>query len=365
MRLFEQISKIRSLAGLDQISEIDWSNTFNDVKHQCVNTEDVVDYLNRVRANKDKDTESREKFDKTKPYVHAKTAAFSDTEIGIDIDFFADFITQKPRNIFNTNAKIEKSGGPFEHVYKTGIPAIRGIVFDKKSNKFHYVNTCPGAGTCRNICYALKGNYIIFSKSFESVTRRLNLLLNDPDSYKEMMYNELVQLCKIHKAIEGYKPSVVIRWNDSGDFFTKKYTQIANDVIGRVKSEGYNVVNYAYTKSSDTFNSPTNFDSLTFSYSNAKKSEAGKIDKTNGKIQITVPKDLFKDLNLLNIVDEKELKQRIAKKYQFNINTLVTSEELVSIPKGNKKVWNVIMSNVSGDDAAFRSDVKTVLILEH
>ena len=36
------------------LSEIDWSDTFSDVKQKCLNPNDIVDYLNRVRANASK-----------------------------------------------------------------------------------------------------------------------------------------------------------------------------------------------------------------------------------------------------------------------------------------------------------------------
>lgn len=64
------------LAFEGEINEVDWDNTFQDVKKSCMPMETVVEYLNKVRANAGKKTDDREKFDKGKPYVHAKSSFY-------------------------------------------------------------------------------------------------------------------------------------------------------------------------------------------------------------------------------------------------------------------------------------------------
>lgn len=351
-----------ALAFKGQIDEIDWANTFSDVKETCVPPEQVVEYLNKVRANIDVEYGSKEKFGKENPYIHAKSTFFKGSEIKIDINAFIKEITKKPLNIINTNEKILKSGGPHEFVYKTGVPAIRGIVYDIEKGTFHYINTCPGAGECMVICYAIKGNYIRYPASYDSMTRRLNYLLNFPDKYQAQLYAELKDKCVEHKALKGYKPKVLLRWNDSGDFFTKKYVDIAEKVMTLLQGEGYNIDSYAYTKVADVSKN-AKFGDVTFSTGGNKK-EASKIGKEQ-KMSLVVPNELFKGLDLMRVDDEQILKQNVAKHFKLNPADILTYDEMMSTSKGDVPKWNVIVTPEDGDDAAFRKDVKTILLTQH
>ena len=343
------------------LSEIDWNDTFGDVKQSCISPKDVVDYLNRVRVNSGKDYKDREKFNANKPFVHAKSSFFIKGSDEVDIDYFINKITTPPLNIVNTNEKILNSGNHREYVYKTGIPAFRGIAYDIENDTFHYINTCPGAGSCVTICYAMKGNYIRYPASYDSMTRRLNYLLNYPDKYENQMYNELKEKAIEHNAFDGYKPKVILRWNDSGDFFANKYTEIADRVIYNLKKDGYNVESYAYTKVADVAKD-VGFDT-TFS-AGANKKQSAKVGK-NQKKAIVVPKELFNDLNLMKIDDEKVFKERVSKYYKIKPEEIISYDDLMSTPKAGPPKWSVIVTTGDGDDAAFRGDVKTIFLTQH
>lgn len=345
------------------LNEIDWEDTFSDVKKKCVEPRALVEYLNKVRANKDLGYSEREKFDAKFPFIHSKSKFFKDKPTGIDVDYFINEITKKPNNVVNTNDKILKSGGPHEYVYKTGIPAFRGIAYDIDKGKFYYINTCPGAGDCVLICYALKGNYIRYSNSYDSMTRRLNYLLNYPDNYEKQLYDELKAIAVEHKALTGYKSKVLLRWNDSGDFFTKKYVDIAERVIKNLQEDGYNVTSYAYTKMADVAKDQE-FGDVTFS-AGANKQQLAKIDLKKHKLSKIVPSGLFKDLDLMRVDDEQEFKKRVATKYQYDLNHIITHDEMMATPKTEIKKWHVIVTPNDGDDAAFRKDVKTILLTQH
>jgi hypothetical protein len=351
-----------ALAFKGQIDEIDWADTFSDVKQNCIDPKKVVDYLNRVRANAGVDTGEREKFDKGMPFVHAKSSFFKKGEGEVDIEYFIKQMTQKPNNVINTNDKILKSGGPNEYVYKTGIPAFRGIAYDIDKGAFHYINTCPGAGSCVVICYALRGRYIQYPVSYDSMTRRLNYLLNYPDKYEEQMYDELKAKAVEHKALKGYKAKVILRWNDSGDFFAKRYIDIAERVMDRLQSEGYNVQSYAYTKMADVAKTASNLDT-TFSQG-ANKRETEKAGDKLKRAEI-VGKELFKGLDLMKVDDEMELKRRVSNKFNIDIDNLLTYDELMTTPKSEEPKWSVIVTPENGDDAAFRRDVKQILLTQH
>ncbi len=352
-----------ALAFKGQLDEIDWDNTFSDVKQTCVDPKEIADYLNRVKANADVATGEREKFDKSNPFVHAKSSFFKKGDGEVDINYFIKEITKVPLNTVNTNEKILKSGGPHEFVYKTGIPAFRGIAYDIEKGKFHYINTCPGAGTCAVICYAMKGQYIQYPAAYDSMTRRLNYLLNYPDKYEEQMYKELKAKCNEHKALKGYKSKVLLRWNDSGDFFAKRYVKIAENVMKRLQSEGFNIDSYAYTKVADVAKD-SNFGGTTFS-AGANKKETGRVDMDKQKSSLIVPKEIFKGLDLMRVDDEQALKTRVANHFKLKPETVITYDEMMQTPKSDIPKWNVIVTPNDGDDAAFRKDVQKILLTQH
>jgi hypothetical protein len=343
------------------LNEVDWEGEFSDVNITCEDPEKIVKYLNDVRANKDVEYGKRQEFGDAMPFIHAKSKFFNPGD-EVDVDHFIQKMTEPPKTIVNTNEKILKSGGPHEFVYKTGIPAFRGIVYDKENKKFVFINTCPGAGACVVICYARRGRYIQYADAYDSMTRRLNFLMNHPDQYEEQLYKELKDKCEEHKAYDGYKPKVILRWNDSGDFFTKKYKQIAERVMSRLREAGYNIDSYAYTKVADVADK-SDFQT-TFS-SGANMTQTGKVDFSKHKMSIVVPKEMFKDLDLMKISDEQKLKQRIATKFVLPIRDVLTYGEMMSLPKGDAPKWHVIVTPGDGDDAAFRKDIKTILLTQH
>ena len=361
-RLYNLIINESTIDGIDYVNEVDWEGDFSDVKPNCISPKDVVDYLNRIIANGPKKTADREKFGAKQPYVHSKSTLFQKGETEVDIQDFITKITTAPKTIIGKNDKIAKSGGRNEFVVNTGIPALRGIIYDIEKQDFHYVNTCPGAGECAIICYARKGNYIRYSQSYDNMTRRLNYLMNYPDKYQQQMYNELKVACKEYNAVEGYRSKVIVRWNDSGDFFTKKYVKIAEDVINQLRTDGYNIESYAYTKVADVAND-NEFDNSKFS-SGGNKRQTSKADKSKGQAKI-IPMTLFNDLDLQKISDIEEFKNRVAKAFKLDINTLLTYDELLDTPKSNERKWTVIVISGDGDDAAFRPDVKDILLAQH
>ena len=340
------------------LSEIDWSGDFEDVKKQCVLPKDVVSYLNDVRKNASLPYGERKKFSANNPFVHAKSSFFKKGEEEVDIDHFINQITQPPKTVVNTNEKILKSGGPNEFVYKTGIPAFRGIAYDKDKKEFVYINTCPGAGGCVLVCYARKGRYIQYPNSYDLMTRRLNLLLNDPNEYENRLYKELKSKAEEHKALKGYKPKVILRWNDSGDFFTKKYVKIAESVIKKLNENGYNVESYAYTKTPEI--RPDKSVQTTVSLQPNKS-----IDSTDDKVSLIVPKDLFQGLDFLKLQDEDKLKDNISNYFKIKRTEILTYDEMKNMPEGDVLKWNVIVTPNDGDDAAFRKDVKRILLTQH
>ena len=343
------------------MNEVDWDGDWSDVGKECINSDSLVAYLNSVIANRGKKTKDREKFPVGMPFIHAHSEFFGDGNL--DVEEFKKRITERPNNVVNRNEKMENSGMPKEFVYKTGVPAFRGIVYDIEAEKFYVVNTCPGAGECVIICYARKNNYIRYSESYDSMTRRLNYMLNFPDKYEEMLYDELKQKCEKHGARSGYEPTVLFRWNDSGDFFGRRYRLMAQRVMKRLQSEGYNIKDGAYTKVADVANDTELGTSVAYS-SGGRESERKKV-RNLGKQSKWVPEELFKGMDIQKIEDKQTLKPIVANHFGLNVSDVLTYGEMMRLPPGEEPRWHVIVTPGDGDDALYRSDVKTILLTQH
>lgn len=344
------------------LDEIDWGGEFSDVQKTCINQGWLVEYLNDILKNRELSYQKRKKFDKTLPFIHTYSKHLISGEEGINVDAFIESITSPPLSIIGKNAKLSHTGGKNEYAYNTGIPAFRGLVFDEENKKFYIINTCPGAGTCINICYALKGNYIMYSASYDSMIRRINYLLNHPEKYQEQLLNELRDVCKKHKAYIGGNNIVFIRWNDSGDFFSKKYVKIAHDVMEILMDEGFSIKGAAHTKIADV---ALGGDIYTSFSTDASKKEREKIKKAGGtKTSTTVPRDIFSDLEIDTKEGMEQLKDRISSEYDFDRSKLLSYKEMMNKSDEGSGYGAVIIPG-DGDDALFRKDISKIFHTRH
>ena len=150
------------------------------------------------------------------------------------------------------------------------------------------------------------------------MTRRLNYFLNFPKEYQERLYNELKNICVEHKAIKGYKFRVMFRWNDSGDFFTQKYIKMAEEVVNKLKKDGYNIISAAHTKIASVAQD-SKLDSTSFS-ADANKKELNKIDPETQKLSVRLPSSEFDDLDLDRIDDLEFIESEIIKNREYSIS---------------------------------------------
>jgi hypothetical protein len=363
--------------NLNIIYEIDLQGTFKDVSFKQLSIDEAREYLERVISNCEKKPAEREKLAANKPYIHGK--AIPKSEGGeIDMDAFIQKITSMPNEILSINSKMAKSADDNSFTVNIGIPALRGLVYDLDAGVFYIVNTCPGAGACALFCYARQGSYVMFPNVFVNQTRILNLLLNFPERFEKLLFRELESV-----ALKNPNMSIKMRWNDAGDFFSEEYFNIAFRITKKLKADGYNVTSYAYSKMANVANLEDDDFIVNVSGDiNVKQSKQIK-DIESKKTQVTVPKDLFDDLLLKDkrqyAVNEKgkvifkngqdgidALKKRISLKYDVPVETLLTYDEMMKTPKGEKNQYNVvIMPRGDGDIAAQRMDVKTSFLLIH
>ena len=59
------------------------------------------------------------------------------------------------------------------------------------------------------------------------------------------------------------------------------------------------------------------------------------------------------------------LKQRLAKRFNVDVDTIISYDEMLQIPKGTEPKWRVIVQTGAGDRAANRRDVIDSYLLIH
>jgi hypothetical protein len=345
--------------------------------HRRLGHEEIYGYVDRTM----KGTKSK-KEKVTGPIIHASNVKITKSDDGEDVwdlEDLANKITKRPSSILGTNAKMKKSAKEGEIIYDLTLPALKGLVIDEETGEFVEITTCPKAGECQLFCYARKGGYIMFPNSSMSAAQALNFLVNDPEGYMNMVNQEIHD---IKKKMDKKGIKLVVRWHDAGDFFSKEYLNMAYEVAKKNPAVEF----YAYTKIADvaTDDKPDNF-IINFS-SGSKSSEVKKIEfhKKQGNVVkqgITVPKSMFFDLIAREgtklIKDEQGrtqfknqealdlFKQRLADKYDVDVNTIISYDEMLSIPPSNVPKWNVIVQPGAGDRAANRKDVIDSYLMFH
>ena len=308
-----------------------------------------------------------------------------------DLEQLKAAIKKRPGLKLKQNGKIEKSGtflgqnGKMQRgagsriFYNIGLPALRGIAVNEKTDEIVVVDTCPGAGKCVPYCYAMNGGYIMFPEVWLSQARILNYLINDPVGF----FKELKQaILSAQKKAEKNGDTVVVRYHDAGDFFSPAYLAFA----AKLAREMPDVDFYAYTKVGNNIISDLP-DNLILNWSEDAKSADKKVIKIaldNGKQiknSLTIPSEMFSDLiqkvnNGRPDYDEngkfiwlgdglQEFKQRIAKKYGFDVSTVITFNEMLTKEETNVPTWNVIVQSREPDDSARRRDVANTLLVFH
>jgi hypothetical protein len=399
-RLFEMMERVAS-SPID-VSSIHLSKEENDqplgeadlsdVEHTCMNVKELKDYLNKILANYALPSHKR-----VKPELIIHNKAIKKTPEGeVDVQAFINDITQEPDQIISTgNAKMLKSTTEDFYTVTIGLPAFRGIVYDIENKNFAVVHTCPGAGKCVVPCYARRGNYVRLTNNFLKQTRILNLLLNNPERFKEKMKGEIKNLAS---QPEFQNKEMRFRWNDSGDFFSKSYYQTGREIMKELKDEGFVVKPYAHTKVADIYNQnrlPADFGNLSLatnapdfviSFSvDARKKELSKVDLKGAKTSEIVGKEYFDDLLVKDdpnhyaagedgktvfkdpVNGMAELKRRIAKGFNVkNDNTLLSHDEMMKTPVADKPTYNVIVQSKGETDISTqRPDVLRTFFLIH
>jgi hypothetical protein len=315
------------------------------------------------------------KADHETPYVHRSAfTVIGDDNKEIDLDKLKSIITKRPNHILKQNAKIQHSGGKDFIFFNLTLPAYKGLWYDERANEFKMVTTCPSADTCKQICYARKGGYVLFPASFAFSASILNFLLNDWQGFKNQLTNEIKS---VYKKYTKKNTTVVIRWHDSGDFFNEKYLKIALDIA----KETPEVIHYAYTKSVGMVSAAEKPKNFVFNFSMGGTQDAS--IKPEDKKSIVVPRSIFGDMfpnskSAAHLdfsgdipLDKLEtIKYRLSQTYSIPKESIITYKQLLDIPYNQNDPaitpkYNVIVKPGDGDDAAMRKDVLHTLLFIH
>ena len=296
-----------------------------------------------------------------------------------DLDKLRDMIIARPDHLLSKNEKMQHGDDLAVQFFNIGLPALMAVVYDETKKEFVKVSTCPGAGTCIAICYALAGNYIMVPDSQMYRTKCLNWLLNDPDGFAAKLIQEISTKEKNGRSA-GIE--IRIRWHDAGDFFSDAYAEVAWQVARACPKVKF----YAYTKMAGVVQSsskPSNF-LVRFSMGATKK-ETGKIISGDFNSYI-VATELFKDLfipakngkakadpitklwSYKSNDGEELLKQRIAQKYNLDINSVLSYDNFMdnrNSDTNSEKRYNVIIRPGQSDFPASEDSVLAVYNLQH
>jgi hypothetical protein len=340
--------------------------------------QELDDYLDRIR-NREKGKTDKYKL----PYIHRSSVVKYYNEEGkrYDTDQIKQTLGIRPKKLLKQNEKMKHSNGELEQFFNIGFAALVGIALDENTNELIVVNTCPGAGSCKIECFAMKGGKVQFEGPWLSDGRILTFLLNDPDGFFNQLSNDITKEEKLAQK-GGY--NLTIRWHDAGDFFSPEYM----DLAFKLAAAHPDVKFYAYTKIADAAlgQKPNNFivnwsEGASTSQEKKVKAQDANLDKTkNSRI---VPSKLFYDLlkkdkegKLDKTADGawqpkdaaalNELKDRLAAAYNLKRDSIISYSEMMATPqKNNVQKWNVIIAPGEGDISANRLDVLSTLLLKH
>lgn len=348
------------------------------LRRQYLKRQATTDKDLKKQLAKDPEFQRQIKIDKYKyPYIHASTAVKIVDASGkeFNLEQLKNSIKERPSKILKQNEKIQHSGGGVSIYYNIGLPALKGLAVNEKTNKLVVIDTCPGAGACKVYCYAKKGGYIQYENAPLSATRMLNFLVNDPSGFKSMLEREIAAAVK---SAGKKNAKVVIRWHDAGDMFSSDYLNLAYDVARKFP----NVDFYAYTKMAGVAQGekPSNF-LINFS-AGATKPQERDVDFSKTKHSTVVPKQMFDDLITKDdkgvaIRDDQDriqfspenlarLKQKLAAKYNVPASSILSYEEMLATPTSDEVgKYNVIVRPGDGDESANRKDVKGTYLLIH
>ena len=393
----KQLDRIRKLSGLSEATELPASQ-------RAFGGQEFQDYMGRIIGDPVTDPETGEvkrgpdvvskktgeikpgpekyvsgklKTDRYKlPYIHRSSVIEYMGPDGktFDEEAVKRDLSVRPKALLKQNEKMKHSNGEFEQFFNIGFAALIGIAVDESTNNLIIVNTCPGAGSCKVECFAMKGGKVQFKGPWLSDGRILTYLLNNPNSFFDQLSNEISVEEQLgakgdKEYTNGWK--VTVRWHDAGDFFSPEYLDMALKMAAKHPTVNF----YAYTKMAGAAlaKKPDNFiinwsEGASSAQEKQIKAQDPNLEKTkNSRI---VPKELFYGLLAK---DEKgnlskgpegqwrpsspealvTMKDRLAKEYNISTSSILSYNEYLD--KIVNKQWKIWLADNNIDMETLRS----------
>jgi len=393
-----QIMSIEQFAGVDD-REVDEATAL-PAQQRELGSQEFQDYMGRIKGTdipgkinkvtgKQAYVTDKTKGDKYKmPYIHRSSVIEYYDESGQQYDELAVIkaLQQRPKKLLKQNEKMKHSNGAFEQFFNIGFAALTGVAVDESTGKLIVVNTCPGAGSCKVDCFAMKGGKVQFKAAWLSDGRILTYLLNDPTGFFDQLSAEISAESADGAAGDKKFPNgwaVTVRWHDAGDFFSPEYLDMALKMAVKHPDVRF----YAYTKMAGAAlaQKPPNF-IINWS-EGANTTQEKQVKATDPNLERTknsriVPERIFADLlakdakgnlaksaagawQVAGTEELQELKQRLAKEYGISASSILSYNEYMSRGKSTGLKYNVIVAPGEGDISANDQNVLSTLLLRH
>lgn len=360
------------------LDEIDWSEPdIAGTSTRCMSQQAVADFFNSEIER----LASGKKANPSMPRISKGIMLGDDNTVKTPLEF-AQILSKPPKTIFDVGEKSKHTIDDDIKTINTGIPALRGIVWDKENQEFRVINTCPGAGACAIDCYALQGFYIFNDGKNLKLAQRLQLIFTDPESYYNQAYREAEMF-----AFEAQRDNKVleIRWNDAGDFFSERYLKLALRVTKTLLEKNYKVKSYFYTKVGGMVELGQKLGfTVTFSQGGSQETPAG-VKKQSVVVPIPIVRDYItrtkgrgfsKDESGKTIVSNKEgLKKAVVDHYSKDATlagheTITTdntkfTDELPRVEGKDGEFNAIILPGGDSDAPAQRNDVHVIFLIKH
>ena len=145
-------------ADMDNLDE---AEKLQGVSKRVLSKDELISYLDRIIGK------TKSKTEKYKlPYIHSSNVPIVNEEgQKYDLEQLAQLFSKRPEKILKQNEKMQHSDGSASQFYNVGLPALKGLAIDEDKNEFIVIDTCPGAGQCKLVCYAMKGGYVQWKAS--------------------------------------------------------------------------------------------------------------------------------------------------------------------------------------------------------
>ena len=263
----------------------------------------------------------------------------------------------------------------------TGIPALRGIIWDPEARDFKIINTCPSAGKCVLTCYALLHSYIMLDGKNLKLAQRLQLILQNPSEYIDQAFRE----ARTHAQEAKWDNKILeIRWNDAGDFFSDRYFNSAMEITRRLIDGGFPVKSYFYSKVGKYVELGQQMGmEVTYSLGGTDQVKDAKRKSVIVPTQVFrkflkptkgrgYEKELESGKTKITPESKEAVRQAVFDEYKndpefkdLNIDTIKYTDEMPSQEGNERKYSCIILPGGDSDRPAQRKDVKHVFLLRH